>query len=67
MNDPNGDLADMDNKIESNVGGQENTPDMDINEKSSKKRIKKRSGKMDMGGSHSLFNSCACCWWNFRL
>ncbi len=37
MNDPNGDLADMDNKIESNVGGQENTPDMDINEKSSKK------------------------------
>ena len=34
MNDPNGDSVDMDNKIESNVGGQENTPDMDINEKS---------------------------------
>lgn len=48
MNDPNGDSADMDNKIESNVGGQENTPDMDINEKSSKKN-KKGQGKWIWG------------------
>lgn len=48
MNDPNGDSADMDNKIKSNIGGQENTPDMDINEKSSKKN-KKGQGKWIWG------------------